>query len=92
VSGDGTEAEDGTEIERLRRALAVERAKVAGLRAQVLAAEPHIRRHAPELAAPGGETVAGGALGKSAFRLIYDRAFDATLRKHGIDRPEDYRD
>lgn len=80
------------EIARLRRELALERAKVAGLRAQVMAAAPYVARHAPDLSRVTDAVLRGGAARKSEFRLIYDRAFDAAARKHGIEDPEDHRD
>lgn len=80
------------EIARLRRDLALERAKVAGLRAQVMAAAPYVARHAPDLARETDAVLRGGTARKSEFRLIYDRAFDAAARKHGIDDPEKHRD
>ncbi|WP_207477999.1 hypothetical protein [Arenibaculum pallidiluteum] len=80
------------EIERLRHELALEKARVAGLRAQVAAAAETVARHAPELAAETEARLRGDGPRKSAWRLIYDRAFDAAARRHGIARPEDWRD
>ncbi len=80
------------ELDGLRRELALERAKVAGLRAQVLAASPYVRAHAPDLARETEEMLKGGTARKTEFRRIYDRAFDATARKLGIERPEEFRD